>query len=67
MATNQLKVGDRVTYADLNLRNYRGTILRIGPQRIPGADCLVDWGNDIHGCECLRHLFREAQADRDDY
>ena len=45
------------TYADINLREYRGTIVQIGPQP-QGGDCMVHWHKpiDVYSVQCLCHL-----------
>lgn len=48
MSTNEQKhmpgfsVGDRVTYADINLRHYSGMVTSIGRTK-NGGNCLVKW------------------------
>lgn len=51
------RVGDRVTYADVNLSAYRGTLLEIARQT-NGGNCLVRWEIGYQGIaeECLNNL-----------
>lgn len=59
MSDQSLKVGDTVTYSDVNLYDYRGTLVAIerGPR---GSDCFVNWHSPrvVNGCpewlSCLR-------------
>jgi hypothetical protein len=59
MATKptDLKPGDRVTYADVNLRDNRGVVVAV--QRGPrGGDCVVHWTRplDVTSEECAFNL-----------
>ena len=55
--TPPFTVGDHVTYADINLHDYRGVIVALGPQQY-GGDCLVAWVRPVRGTtiECRQHL-----------
>jgi len=49
--------GDRVTYADVNLSDYRGVVeaVRRGPN---GGDCIVRWNRPLNATseECALNL-----------
>ena len=65
MSVTHLKPGDRVTYRDLSLREYRGTILLI--ERTPhGGDCRIAWDRSPvpRVQECLKHLILDASRRR---
>ena len=52
-----IQVGDHVTYADLNLSTYRGTIVARG-RTTHGGDCTVAWTSPlaVTSEECLKNL-----------
>jgi hypothetical protein len=52
-----LKVGDEVTYNDINLRNYFGVIVAI-QQGEKGGDCRVKWTRParVETEDCLNNL-----------
>jgi len=61
-STDPLKAGDSVTYADVNLWSYRGTIREIGT-RPNGGNCLVAWTREHIGtsAENLSNLRRVVE------
>lgn len=66
MSTNEQKhtpvfiEGDRVTYADINLRNYSGMVTSIGRTK-NGGDCLVQWSQfQFVSEECMFNLARKS-------
>ena len=52
-----MKINAKVTYRDINLRDYRGTLLFIG-HTPHGGDCTVRWSRpiDVTGAQCLDNL-----------
>ena len=58
-----LKAGDKVTYIDINLREYVGEIKLIGSQG-NGANCKVQWLQPrwLLASECLCNLVKTART-----
>ena len=56
----QIEVGSSVTYADINLRHYHGTVFSIGRTK-NGGDCLVQWSQyPFVSEECMFNLERQS-------
>ena len=56
----QIEVGSSVTYADINLRHYHGTVSAIGRTK-NGGDCLVQWSQyPFVSEECMFNLARKS-------
>ena len=56
----QIEVGTSVTYADINLRHYHGTVSAIGRTK-NGGDCLVQWSQyPFVSEECMFNLERQS-------
>lgn len=53
----ELRIGTRVTYADVGLRDYRGVVIAVQPG-LRGGDCVVHWRvpMDVTCEECAFNL-----------
>lgn len=58
--TPEFSKGDRVTYADINLRHYSGVVTSIGRTK-NGGECLVQWSQfPFVSEECTFNLARKS-------
>ena len=52
-----MKINAKVTYKNINLRDYRGTLIAVGPTPYEG-NCTVRWTRpmDVTGAQCMDNL-----------